>query len=55
MSSLLIEKQLLKLLEFAGAWLEQRTMSGSQPKGEEDACRMRSLPSGNFGWSSFTR
>ena len=31
------------------------TLSGFQPKGEEDACRMRSLPSGNFGWSSFTR
>jgi len=28
--------------------------AGFQPKGEEDACRMRSLPSGNLGWSSFT-
>src|SRR5260221_3707855 len=38
------------------AWYEQRaTQAGFQPKGEEDACRMRSLPSGNFGWSSFTR
>jgi predicted TIM-barrel fold metal-dependent hydrolase len=29
--------------------------AGFQPKDEEGACRMRGLPSGNLGWSSFTR
>ncbi len=40
----------LATVRFLGLFL-----AGFQPKGEEGACRMRSLPSGNLGWSSFTR
>ena len=44
-----------RLIRFLGEGTFGDVYSGFQPKGEEDAYRMRSRPSGNFGWSSFTR
>jgi hypothetical protein len=45
--------------EFESQWKEQQvqqtTIPGFQPKGEEGACRMSSLPSGSRGWISLTR